>query len=124
MPPHVHVQQEERFQILTGTGTFRVRGRDIIARSGEEVVVSAGVPHRFRNRSDADVQVLVTLRPALRTEDLFERLFRLGAQGRVNRLGAPGPLITAALIREFRDEFFYLAGVPVQLQRLIAGARP
>jgi hypothetical protein len=48
----------------------------------------------------------------------------LGAQGKVNRLGAPSPLATAALIREFREEFFYLAGVPVSLQRPLAGARP
>jgi len=28
------------------------------------------------------------------------------------------------LIREFREEFFYLAGVPIAVQRLLAGARP
>ena len=44
--------------------------------------------------------------------------------GKVNRLGAPSPLTTMRLIREFRDEFFYLAGIPVWLQRLLAGARP
>lgn len=124
IPPHVHPKQEETFEILEGTGTFRVDRQKIVAAPGEHVLVSAGVAHRFRNRSDADVRVRATLRPALRTEDLFERLFRLGAKGRVNRLGAPGPLTTAALIREFRDEFFYLAGVPVGLQRLFAGARP
>ena len=42
----------------------------------------------------------------------------------VNKLGAPNPLTTAALIREFREEFFYLAAVPVSLQRMLAGARP
>lgn len=86
-------------------------------------MVPAGVAHSFRNRSPDDVHVRATLRPALRAEDLFERLFRLGEQGKVNRLGAPGPLVTASLIREFREEFFYLAGIPVRLQRLLAGAR-
>ncbi len=124
LPPHVHIHQEETFEVLEGAGTFRVSGRKVVAGPGETVVVPAGVAHRFRNRSGADVRVRATLRPALRTEDLFERLFRLGSEGRVNRLGAPGPLTTAALIREFRDEFFYLAGVPVALQRLLAGARP
>ena len=64
------------------------------------------------------------MRPAMRTEELFERLFRLGAQGKVNKLGAPAPFTTMQLIRHFRTEFFYLAGVPVWLQRLLAGARP
>jgi hypothetical protein len=69
-------------------------------------------------------QVRATLRPALRTEELFERLFSLGARGKVNKLGAPNPLTTSRLIREFREEFFYLAAVPVWLQRNLAGARP
>jgi mannose-6-phosphate isomerase-like protein (cupin superfamily) len=124
MPPHRHLHQEETFDILEGTGTFTVAGRRIVARAGEVVTIPAGVAHRFRNRSKDDVRVRATLRPALRTEELFECLFRLGAQGKVNRLGAPNPLTTAALIREFRDEFFYLATVPVFMQRMLAGARP
>jgi mannose-6-phosphate isomerase-like protein (cupin superfamily) len=124
MPPHRHLRQEEAFEILEGIGTFHLGGKRIVAGPDHRVLVRAGVAHRFRNRSNTDVRLRATLRPALRTEDLFERLFRLGAEGRVNRLGAPGPLITAALIREFRDEFFYLAGVPIALQRLLAGARP
>ena len=124
MPPHVHLHQEETFDVIDGVGTFRIGRRKIVAGPGDDVVVPAGEAHRFRNRSDADVRLRATLRPALRTEDLFERLFRLGAEGRVNRLGAPSPLMTAGLIREFREEFFYLAGVPVALQRLLAGARP
>jgi quercetin dioxygenase-like cupin family protein len=124
MPPHRHLRQEETFEVLTGTGTFTVAGRKIIAGPGEQVQIAAGVAHRFRNASPDDVLVRATLRPAMRTEELFEQLFRLGAEGKVNRLGAPGAFTTMQLIREFRTEFFYLAGVPVWLQRLLAGARP
>ena len=124
MPPHRHLRQEETFDVLEGTGTFKVAGRRVVARAGERVKVPAGVSHRFRNRSDGDVRIRATLRPALRTEELFERLFALGAQGKVNKLGAPNPIITASLIREFREEFFYLGGVPVAVQRILAGARP
>jgi quercetin dioxygenase-like cupin family protein len=124
MPPHRHLHQEEMFEVLEGTGTFTVSGRKIVAAPGERVRIAAGVAHRFRNATNEDVQVRATLRPALRTEELFEQLFQLGARDKVNRLGAPGPLTTMRLIREFRAEFFYLAGVPVRLQRLLAGARP
>lgn len=124
MPPHRHLHQEETFDVLEGTGTFTVAGRRVVARAGEQVKVPPGVSHRFRNRTDGDVRIRATLRPALRTEELFERLFALGAQGKVNKLGAPNPITTARLIREFRDEFFYLAGVPVAVQRILAGARP
>jgi quercetin dioxygenase-like cupin family protein len=124
IPSHRHLRQQETFEVLAGTGTFTVAGARIVARAGERFDIPAGVAHRFRNRSRQDVRVRATLRPALRTEELFERLFRLGAQGKVNKLGAPGPLATARLIREFRDEFFYLALVPVWLQRTLAGSRP
>jgi mannose-6-phosphate isomerase-like protein (cupin superfamily) len=118
IPPHVHLLQEENFEVLDGTGTFRVAGKTILAGPGEHVDVDVGarVGHRFRNASATDVHVR-TLRPALPTEDLFERLFRLGAAGRV-------PWTTAALIRGLREKFFYFAGVPIALQRLLAGTRP
>jgi quercetin dioxygenase-like cupin family protein len=124
MPPHRHLHQEETFEVLAGTGTFRVGGRKIVATAGERVRIAVGVAHRFRNTSSDDVVVRATLRPAMRTEELFEQLFELGAQGKVNNLGAPSPLTTMRLIRVFRAEFFYLAGIPVWLQRLLAGARP
>jgi mannose-6-phosphate isomerase-like protein (cupin superfamily) len=124
MPPHRHLHQEETFEVLAGTGTFTVARRKVVATAGEHVRIAAGVAHRFRNTSSDDVLVRATLRPAMRTEELFEQLFQLGAQGKVNKLGAPGPFTTMQLIRRFRTEFFYLAGVPVWLQRLLAGARP
>lgn len=124
MPPHRHLRQEETFDVLAGTGTFTVAGERIVAGADESVRIPTGVAHRFRNRSLEDVRVRATLRPALRTEELFERLFQLGAQGKVNKLGAPDLRTTAWLIREFREEFFYLAAVPVALQRMLAGMRP
>jgi mannose-6-phosphate isomerase-like protein (cupin superfamily) len=124
IPPHRHLHQEESFEVLAGTGTFHVAGQRIVAGPSDRVRIPAGVAHRFRNSSEADVRVRATVRPALRTDELFYRLFRLGGQGRVNKLGAPNPLITAQLIREFREEFFYLAVVPIWLQRILAGARP
>jgi quercetin dioxygenase-like cupin family protein len=124
IPPHRHLHQEETFEVLEGTGTFTVAGRKIVARPGDQVRIAAGVTHRFRNATTDEVQVRATLRPALRTEALFEQLFQLGAHDKVNKLGAPDPFTTMRLIREFRSEFFYLAGVPVWLQRVLAGARP
>jgi quercetin dioxygenase-like cupin family protein len=82
MPPHRHLRQEETFEVLAGTGTFHVAGRKIVATAGEQVRIAADVAHRVRNTSSDDVLVRATLRPAMRTEELFEQLFGLGAQGR------------------------------------------
>jgi hypothetical protein len=47
-------------------------------------------------------------------------VFGLAADGRTDAKGRPSLLQTAALMREFPDEFFYLADVPVAVQRAIA----
>jgi len=124
IPPHIHLHQQESWEVLAGTGTFTIKRRRVDLGVGEKLNVPARTAHAFRNRTTTPVRVRAQLTPALRSEDLFERLFELGARGKVNRIGAPGPLPTARLIREFRDEFFYLAYVPVALQRLLAGTRP
>src|SRR5688572_20568581 len=105
VPRHIHLHQQEDFEVLEGTGTFRVGKEEISAPAGQRLTVPPHTAHRFKNDTAQDVRVRATLRPALRTEELFERLFRLGAEGRVNRLGAPNPFATASLIREFPDEF-------------------
>jgi mannose-6-phosphate isomerase-like protein (cupin superfamily) len=124
IPSHRHLHQAEAWDVLEGSGTFTVAGEKRNVGAGERLLVPAGTAHGLRNRSGSLLRARATLTPALRTEELFERLFTLGSQGKVNRIGAPSPLIGAQLIREFRDEFFYLAALPVSLQRLIAGTRP
>lgn len=119
IPDHVHLHQEERFAGLEGSLTFWVRGRRTVLEPGGELVIPPRTRHRVRNESPAPVRVRAQLRPALRTEELFEALFALGAAGQVNRLGAPSPRRTARLMREHRDDFFYLSRVPPAVQRAL-----
>jgi quercetin dioxygenase-like cupin family protein len=98
-PEHVHPQMEERYEVLSGTGAFRVGDDEQTAGPGDVVVVPPGTPHLGWNPTDKPVHLKVQFRPALRWEDFIERLFAL--------MGAPGgPLREqlAALMREFRRE--------------------
>ena len=118
VPMHVHLDQEERFEILSGIGAFRVNGESVDARAGDRLTVPPGTPHRFRNDSGEDVVVIADLRPAMRSEELFEELFGLAREGRTRgRLGIPGPFQVARLVRDYEREFFYLSALPVGLQR-------
>ena len=119
IPDHVHLHQEERFLGLEGETTFWIGGRRTVLREGAELTIPARTRHRVRNESGAPVRVRAQLRPALRAEELFEALFALGAAGKVNRLGAPSPRRTARLLREHRDDFFYLGRVPPAVQRAV-----
>jgi quercetin dioxygenase-like cupin family protein len=101
---HVHPEQEERFQVLSGTMKFKVGFKTIIARPGETVVVPAGKRHRFNNAGDDDARVRVEVRPALRMEELFETSAGLAKEGRTNGRGMPKPLDLALFVREYAHE--------------------
>jgi mannose-6-phosphate isomerase-like protein (cupin superfamily) len=101
---HVHPAQEERFEIVSGTMKFRMNGEKIVAGPGETVVVPAGARHKFANGGDEDVQVRVTVTPAMKMEDLLENTIELAVEGNTNRKGMPKPVHLALFVREYERE--------------------
>lgn len=76
-PEHVHPEMEERWELLSGLAAFRIGGVERTATAGEVVVAPAGVPHLAWNAGEKPVVVRIQMRPALRWEQLVERLFAL-----------------------------------------------
>lgn len=119
---HVHLRQHERFDVTAGELDVWIAGEHRRTAPGDSATIAPGVPHRFRNRSGRPVEVSVEIWPALRTQELFETLFALDRAGALSRLGAPGPLRLGLLAREFGDELFLLARLPVPLQLAVGRA--
>lgn len=61
-PAHYHAE-DEVFQVLSGTMTFMLDGEIISAPEGSTVVIPAGVPHSWKNRTSTAVRVLATFTP-------------------------------------------------------------
>ena len=101
---HVHPNQEERFEVVSGRMKFRMGMKTIYAEAGDVVTVPAGKVHKFANAGDGPAQARVEVRPALRMEDLFETTVGLAGDGRTNRKGMPKPLDLALFVDEFREE--------------------
>jgi quercetin dioxygenase-like cupin family protein len=101
---HVHPNQRESFEVLSGTMKFRKGLRTVIAGPGDTVVIPPGDFHRFANAGDEPAVVRVTVEPALRMEQLFETVARLAKEGRTFRSGLPKPLDLALFMREFDAE--------------------
>jgi quercetin dioxygenase-like cupin family protein len=116
---HVHPNQEERFEILSGSLTVRVDGQERELRPGDVAVIPRGRPHQWWNSGDEEVHVLGQLRPALRTELFFETFFGLGHDGKTNSKGLPNPLQLAVLMQEYEDEM-RLARPSPRMQKMIA----
>jgi quercetin dioxygenase-like cupin family protein len=102
--PHVHPNQEERFEVGGAPVMFRVAGKERLYQPGEVAVVPPGTPHVWWNPSAEEAGTLVQFRPALDTETFFETFFGLARDGKVGRNGLPNPLQMMVLARAYRRE--------------------
>ena len=120
-PDHVHPEQEERFEVLSGRVGLRVNGSDGLYGPGQVLVAPAGSPHAAWTEGDEPAHLLVDFRPALRTEIAFETLAGLAQAGKTNAAGAPkNPLQLALTLRHFKREI-HLAKPPLAVQRALLG---
>ena len=113
---HVHPEQEERFEVQSGTMRFKMGWKTVVAEAGDVVLVPAGTAHKFENAGDGKARARVQVRPALKMERLFETAVELAESGRTTSRGMPKPLDLALFTREFEREV-QGAFPPVWVQR-------
>jgi mannose-6-phosphate isomerase-like protein (cupin superfamily) len=117
---HVHPNQEERFTVLSGSLRVELGRAERVLGPGDGVTIAPGVAHRFANVGEGEVHFIGEVRPALRTEELFERMAaiaeREGASPR-NRVG----LVTMAPLFFHYSREVALPLIPLWLQRLALG---
>jgi quercetin dioxygenase-like cupin family protein len=101
---HIHPEQEERFEVVEGTISFRMGLKKVVAGPGDVVTVPAGKVHAFKNAGEDTAKVRVQVRPALAMEQLFETTVALAEDGRTTAKGMPRPLDLALFVRRYRRE--------------------
>ena len=117
---HLHPQQEERHEVVSGSLGLSVDGEDRVLNAGDVVVVPRGTAHRLFPVGEEPVHAVFESRPALRSEALIETIVRLAREGKLNRKGRPGLLQLAVIAREFEDEG-YPTKPPLPVQRALFG---
>jgi quercetin dioxygenase-like cupin family protein len=117
---HRHPAIVERFTVLEGELTLKLRGRTSILREGETAIVEAGEWHDWWNASDRDARVRVEITPGERFAHMIETLFGLARLGHTNSKGMPHPLQLALFAREFSDVIVFRSPPPA-VQRAIFG---
>jgi mannose-6-phosphate isomerase-like protein (cupin superfamily) len=116
---HIQLNQEERFTILSGTGTYRLNGLDRTARAGEVIVVPPGTPHRNPwNEGDEELLFRHETSPNLGSEIFFESLFSLARDGRTDKKGDVSALQVIVIGAGLKSQT-YTTGIPVSIQRLM-----
>jgi quercetin dioxygenase-like cupin family protein len=118
---HIHPLQEERFEVISGTLSGRVAGKELAGRPRAKIVVPPGAPHVWWNSGDTELHVFAEVRPALNFESFFETFFGLAQDGKVNpRTGLPNIFQMALVMRAYRNELI-LARPPRIVQTVIFG---
>ena len=75
VPRHVHARQDERVQVLAGTLTIRVGGKERRLGVGEAAHVRRRKVHVVRNTGTDEARFLLEVRPARRMEGFMRVLF-------------------------------------------------
>jgi mannose-6-phosphate isomerase-like protein (cupin superfamily) len=119
---HIHPKQTEVFEILEGMIRVRQNGIQSKHRANERLEIAPGVAHDWENASPTEpLRFLVELRPALEWETLFESLFAMARDGLTKPDGSPPLLAMAHALHTYPDHF-YLAKVPIWIQKQLFAA--
>lgn len=72
---HVHADQEESVEVLSGELRCRVGGEEHRLGPGDSLVIPPGVPHAVWNAHPDGCRSVGEFRPARETQSLFEAVF-------------------------------------------------
>jgi mannose-6-phosphate isomerase-like protein (cupin superfamily) len=118
IPEHIHIRQEERHAILSGTLRGRVAGREQDYGQDRRVTGPPGVPHVWRNPSDdEELRIVSELQPALGFEALLDTNFAIARDLKTDRPGTPKHLLRIFILLDEAGGEFYPAGVPMPVWR-------
>ena len=102
--PHVHPAMEEHFTVLEGEIEFLV---DRTWVQTDDIVVSAGARHAYRNRGTVTAHMVTRVTPPLELEEFLTAIAALAARRRFTRRGLPTSLGAipelAAVAQRYRE---------------------
>jgi mannose-6-phosphate isomerase-like protein (cupin superfamily) len=126
---HVHPRQEEKIRVLSGSIAFAMNGITLPVAAGHTIIVPPGKAHAWHTMTVDNLHVVTELRPALHFEEILETVTAASVSMPVKDIHAPSRTYSAAVdwlrivatLSSFPGEY-YVASVPVPLQRLLLGA--
>jgi mannose-6-phosphate isomerase-like protein (cupin superfamily) len=111
-PLHFHPSQREHFEIIEGSMTVEINGKQRVYRAGEAFDIMEGTHHAMWNAGDVPTKVIWQIRPALNSQAFFETIWGLREDGKVGRSGNPSLLQIAVMMREYAREFRLVSPPP------------
>jgi uncharacterized protein YndB with AHSA1/START domain/quercetin dioxygenase-like cupin family protein len=116
---HVHPEQVERLEVVSGTLKVGMNGRDHVLGPGHSIEIPVGTPHTQVPVGDGPGVVRIQVRPAGRTQAFMSRLAELCREGKFMRGGFPRHVAAAELVLEFAGAG-HAATPPLRVQQRLA----
>ena len=110
---HIHPNQIETFEVVSGTLKIECDGVIKSLQSKESFTVPKGKPHQWWNQSDSsELEMIVTMTPAHNWDIQMEQTF-----GIMNEKGKLSFLQVMTMQKEYE---MYIAGLPIPIQKIIS----
>ena len=96
-PAHFHPDQDEHFEVLAGSMTTVVDGRERVLETGDTIDIPAGTVHQMWNAGAVPARMTWRTTPGGRTLEWFQALDEFTRDGDGGKLGVA--------VHEYRDVF-------------------
>ncbi len=117
VPNHLHLLQDESFEILSGELTVTQGGKTVVLKAGDKLTHPKNTAHNHYNNSDTEVTYIHTVAPALDFDHFIENLIGLAADGK-SKNGKYGLLQDLTTLK-YLDSKAYLADMPIGVQKVL-----
>ncbi|WP_194774593.1 cupin domain-containing protein [Pararhodonellum marinum] len=114
---HLHILQDESFEVLSGTLTYLKDGKKNYIGAGERVVLPKNKPHNHYNTSDEPAAFIQTITPAIDVDYFIENLFGMINDGKVKE--GKLPFLQAMVTAKYLESPSRLAAIPMGLQNVL-----
>ena len=117
-PAHIHILQDEIFEVVSGKMTYFLNGEEHVVQAGESVTLPKNIPHNHYNNHDEPLVMYQTVKPAYDIDYFVENLVGLANDGKVKN-GDMG-LLQALVTVKYLDSPSLLADIPTGIQKVLA----
>lgn len=117
VPNHLHILQDEHFEVISGKLTVILDGKSQILEAGQSINLPKNSRHNHYNNHDQELVIIQTVSPALDFENLMENLIGLTADGKMPN-GKAG-LVQELVTLKYLDSKSYLADIPIAIQNIL-----
>jgi len=111
-PPHIHLLQDEIFEVIEGKLELSTKGKKIVLEEGKSFTVNAKTVHTFSNPLDRETKFRATYKPALDIDYMLVQGFdSLNSQSNPNKPSFQMIVDFDFMLKQIRGQYKF-AGAP------------